>query len=243
MRAPLFLLVALASIAIACTVTLPFDELTDGTPRPIAHYAFEEGSGLTPRDGVGANHAVFGDEFGNLPRWTREGRRGGAVDFAREDGWLEAPTLADANFPLRATYAAWVRFPALDDDDSDLLEVDDDTETEERTPIYLGVANSGVYLTFHEGPTNAGEERTLVAPPIAVGNWTFIAAGWDIPAKKAFIYVRPEGEAARPLVTGDLPPAFAIRAGYLIFMAGGGRLDEVKIFDLPLVANQLDTVE
>jgi hypothetical protein len=236
-------MLVLAALVAGCTVTLPFDELTDGAPRPIGHYSFEEGSGLSARDAVGSNNLIFGDENGKLPQWTREGKRGGGLEFASDDGWLEAPTLAEAKFPQRATYTAWVRFPALGDEESDLLEVDDDTDTEERTPIYLGAAKDGVFLTFHEGPTNAGDERIISAPPIAAGAWAFIAAGWDIPAKQAFLYVRPEGEPAKPLVTGELPPAFTIRAGYLIFMAGGGRLDEVRIFDRPLVVNQLDTLE
>jgi hypothetical protein len=237
-------LFVVAVVASACTATLPFDELSDGIPHPIAQYSFEEGAGVAAQDSVGSNHAALMEDQGVLPTWTREGKRGSALEFAASDGWVEAATLSHEKLPRRATFAAWIRFPAFDANAGDILEITEDTDADEETPIWLSVDANGIYLTMHVGPDdNPGEERELVGPPIAAGAWTFVAATWDLDANQATLYVRPEGSPARPLVTGDFPPGFRVRSGLFQFEASGGRLDEVRVFDRVLGPHQLDSLE
>ncbi len=231
---------ALVSVACAgCVATLPFDELSVGLPRPVAHYTLDDGAGFVAKDSAGPHQGLLDDYAGGVPTWTRDGRRGGGLDFPAADGWVAVPTLSGAAFPSRATFSAWVRLRAFPADGADVLEVDDDARSDDRTPIQLSLDAEGVFLVF----LGDGEERLLVARPIPLGTWTLIAAGWDIAARTSFLYVRPDGAEAFPLAAGELPPRFGAGSASLLFLAAGGTLDDVRIFDRPLGRNELSALD
>lgn len=229
----------LAVLVEGCLATLPFDELSVGLPAPVAHYRLDDGAGLVAKDSVGPHQGLLDDLDGGAPIWTRDGRRGGGLDFPAEDGWVVVPSLSGAAFPARATFSAWVRLRAYPPEGADLLEIDDDAKEEEQAPIHLSLAPEGVFLVVR----GAVEERVLAARPIPLGTWTLVAAGWDIAARTMFLYVRPDGGDAFPLSNGELPPAFAAGSAGFVFLASGGTLDDVRIWDRLLVSNELRALD
>ena len=64
------------------------DDLTRGPP-PMSHYRLEETNGLSVKDSVGPNAAIVESAADNvIPSRTKDGQRGGGLDFLPDDGWI-----------------------------------------------------------------------------------------------------------------------------------------------------------
>jgi hypothetical protein len=220
-----------------CVATLPFGDLTGGIERPVASYALDDGTGITVNEASGKHPGQIDQDDGKYaPKWTAAGRRGGAVEFAYEDGWIYVPSLSLADFPRRATYTAWVKFKTFGNDSADALSIDEENgdpeHDEDDTVISIFFDARGVHAHLQ---ILENEQREVSAPPVPLDRWTFIALTWDLPANKATFYVRMENE---PLSGGhfyetDLPPRFEIRRPLFNFQANGGTLDDVRIWREP----------
>lgn len=220
-----------------CVATLPFDELTGGAPKAAAHYGFEEGSGTVASDGSGRHPALLEGEEA-FPQWTQAGKRGGALDFPPDDGWLFIPSLSESSFPPRATLAVWVRVRSLSEtEETDVFGIEEDDDV----PL-LSVWLTSRAVVF-ERFSPSGDRRESITPPIEPGAWALVVAGWDVPANRALLYVRVDGRAAYPTQTGELPPDFAPKSPYLVAAAANGTLDELRFYDRLLSDSELSSLD
>lgn len=224
----------------ACTQTLPFDSLTGGVPKggpaPTATWHFEEGSGDEVGDARGALGGVI--EGKTKPTWTKEGKRGGALEFTT-DGSIAIHGLSDASFPRRGTLAQWVRIAVIG--------------AEDEVPIFFALNKDGtqpldVYVTsvgvfFERVGASDTDTRLTVAAPVVVGTWTLVVATWDADAGTASLFVRPEGAAAPVPVNGDFPPSFAFGSPTFTLSARRGTLDEVRFWNRALSPAEIDALD
>lgn len=228
----------------SCIFTLPFDELSGGTPNPIAHFKFDETSGFTAADAVSGTQGLIDGEQDVPTKWIPDGKVGGALDFPTEDGFILIPNLSHEKFPKRATITVWVKAHAfIPNDVADIFDADEDDPTilpdMEFTPFALYLGEAGV---FWERVSKKGGERVSSTPKIDVNIWTFIAVGWDLAERRSILYVRPENKAAFPLQAGDLPPEFALNSPYFYLSFAQGALDEARVFDRVLTENELNAL-
>ncbi len=226
-----------ACAGVSCVATLPFDELTGGAPKATSHYGFEEGSGAVAGDGSGRHPALLEGQDA-FPQWTQAGKRGGALDFPPDDGWLFIPSLSQSSFPPRATLAVWVHVRSLSEtEETDLFAIEEDDDV----PL-LSVALTSRAVVF-ERFSPSGDRRESSTPPIEPGTWALVVAGWDVPANRTLLYVRIDGRAAYPAQTGELPPGFAPKSPYLVVAAANGTLDELRFHDRLLSEIELASLD
>ncbi|MCW5831874.1 MAG: hypothetical protein KIS78_05410 [Labilithrix sp.] len=228
----------LAGCALAgCVLTLPFDELTGGGPRPTSYYPLDETAGATVPDVVGPNPGVLEADGDELPAWTTAGKRGGAVDFP-DDGWIEVPNLSEAKFPARGTIAFWVKLRARAGSDVTALFLA--IEPDDVAPLGVYVAPGGVYF---EREGRGGDKRESHSEGAPLDTWLLVAAGWDVDADETVLLVRPEGRAPFPIQRGGFPSGFALEAPTVILSAAMGTLDEVRYYDRLLTDEELKVLD
>lgn len=243
-----------SAVAIAlggCTLTLPFDRLTEGhgadgghaaggdggAPVLLAHYSFEEGAGTSARDRVGQHQGLLEDYAGKPPRWTPNGKVGGGIEFDLDDGWIYLPTLEGPRFPRRGTIAAWVRIATYGPEGNSVFDIEEDTEIEEyETPIEVYLERAGV---TYRAQARGGPVEFLTAPAVPLNTWALVAAGWDLATREAVLFVRVDLRDPDPPRRGTLPDDFAIAYPSIILTASGGTLDEVRIWDGLLSEDEL----
>ena len=231
-------LCGLLLLALGCTLTLPFDEITGGParggPPPTAHWRFDQDTGAVIRESNGRLDGAFGDEGSG--RWTANGRRGGGMDFPFESS-VEIPGLADARFPLRATVALWARVTKVDGDGTYLFYAGNGED--ESAEMTVAVESSGVLFE-----RTAGDVRYSSSPPVPANAWVLVVVGWDIPANKTALLVREDGKEPSAVVRGDLPPGFALDEPAFVFLASpDGTLDDVRYWDRLLTDDELRALD
>jgi hypothetical protein len=241
----IFLMGLALSLLSSCIFTLPFDELSGGAPKPIAYFKLDEKSGFSAIDSVkGTQGLIDGEDLEEPTKWIPDGKRGGALDFPTEDGYVFFPDLSHEKFPRVATVSVWVKVHSyLPNDVSYIFNADEDDPTilpdKEFTPFELYVGESGV---FYERVSKVGGERISTAPKLELNVWTFVAVGWSLPEKRAFLYVRGENKPAAPFQTGDLPPEFVLNSPYFYLSFAQGAIDEAQVFDRLLTEKELNAL-
>jgi hypothetical protein len=244
-RLTLLTLMGLILSLSSCIFTLPFDKLSGGTPTPVAYFKFDETSGFAAADSITGTQALIdGEQLDEPTKWIPDGKRGGALDFPTEDGYLFLNNFSHEKFPKAATVSVWVKVRSyVPNEFSYVFNADEDDPTilpeMEFTPFELYLGESGV---FYERVSKRGGERISMTPKLEVNLWTFIAVGWDIPQRRAFLYVRGEKKPPYPLQTGDMPPEFVLNSPYFYLSFAHGAIDEARIFDRLLTENELNAL-
>ena len=206
------------------------------TPRaagqaPVAAYSFDEGTGAAVSDTSGrGNHGTT-----TSTTWGA-GRFGGALSFNGTSSWVTVPDSASLDLTNRITLEAWVN-PAV-------------LSGAWRTVIFKQTNNGMAYALYAANAANrplgqvqiGGEQNAIGPSALPLNTWTHLAATYDGAAVRLFVNGT---QVASKTQTGNA----AVSTGVL--RIGGnsiwtnerfnGRIDEVRIYDRPLTAAEIQT--
>lgn len=211
----------------------------------VAYWAFDEKEGDDASDssGNGHNGKLIGD-----PQWTDDGYLGGALEFDQSADEVNVPYHKDLN-PESFTICAWVNL------DSDGIGYSTIVSTRYEFPtrgyiLYAGLSfyGSGNIWQFWtgDGRTGAGLGWNIVeGPPFSTGNWEHLAGVYANGMQKFYLNGILVGE-----ISGVLHPNLSEE---LLIGAGAneteshayffkGKIDEVKLYNRPLNADEITTV-
>jgi hypothetical protein len=212
---------ALSTTTSACDPTPPV--------APLAAYTFDEGQGTTATDASG--HGRTGTIVGGS--WTQNGRMGGALSLNGVGDRVDLPALGTF-YKTGFTYEAWVKKASSK---SDAALMGSWVSTQNGGPMIWADHLAGRYrLTLGKA---ALDDYLDSGHPPAVGQWEHIAATYD--GAVARFYVDGTQVASRPF-TGNMGDSNTWRIGAYGSTPGGffdGIVDEVRIYDVPLSAAQI----
>ncbi len=88
-----------------------FDELAitvyeDSFTGLVAHWNFDEGSGIAVADSVGSNNGTI---FGSTTQWLTAGQKGGALNFGSRTACVKVPTSSAIELTGAMTVAIWMK--------------------------------------------------------------------------------------------------------------------------------------
>lgn len=250
MRGPLharvFAFAAIVAIALlpSCTLTLPFDELTDrtGGPLPKLHFKLDETTGDTAVDALGSKTlaSVIDEREGAPQDWWVPARRGNGLS-CRDLRVLGIEALSSSSFPQRATFAFWTKIsePPAQNDANDLLLVS------EVDTVPMAVYETLTSISFDRS-TGEEDDEVVKSSKVAIPGldvWILVVVGWDIGAGQTLLYRRVDGQPESQLQRGDFPPGFTITNPFLELQAANGILDDVKFWDRLLTAEELEELD
>jgi hypothetical protein len=216
---------ALSEAAISRDMTIPVD---NGL---VAAYSFDEGTGTVLGDASGhGNHGTI-----DGATWTNEGRFGGALAF---DGVDDAVAVSDAStldLTTSFTLEAWVYPTALSGWRTVVLkEVD-------QGLAYSLYANDNVPRPAGYAKVAGVDQAAVGAASLALNTWTHLAATYDDRVLRLFV---------NGLEVGNLPLTGAAAVSDRPLRIGGnniwgeyfeGSIDEVRIYNRPLSAQEIQT--
>jgi glucose/arabinose dehydrogenase/PKD repeat protein len=196
----------------------------------VAAYGFNEGSGASAADATGNGHAASVSAT-----WTTQGKYGNALQF---NGLNETVTVADSaalDLTTSMTLSAWV-FPT--------------TTTGIRDIIIKEGANVDIYNLYARNWRGLPESNVLVggtnrtaeaASGLPANVWTHVTGTYDGTAVRLFI----NGVlAATTPVTGPISTStgpLRIGGNQLWGEHFQGRIDEVRVYNRALAANEIQT--
>ena len=209
--------------------TTPAD--CDPTPpvAPVAAYTFDEGQGTSATDASGHGHT--GTIVGGS--WTQSGRMGGALSLNGTADRVDLPALGTF-YKAGFTYEAWVKKASAK---SDAALMGSWVSGQNGGPMIWVDHVAGRYrLTL--GKASIDDYLDSGHPP-AAGQWEHIAATYD--GAVARFFVDGVQVASRPF-TGNMGDSNTWRIGAYGTPPGGffdGLVDEVRIYDVPLSAAEI----
>jgi concanavalin A-like lectin/glucanase superfamily protein/Big-like domain-containing protein len=193
----------------------------------VAAYDLGEGSGSTAADSSGRGHTA---SLTNAA-WTSEGRLGGAISIDGSTGWVGTPSTPALQLTSRMTVAAWVRPTALG---------------AWRTAIMKETANGLSYALYaSDGVGTAAYVNLgagdigLAGPAIPMNTWTYLAVTFD--GQCLSLFINGAEVSSRPAAGNLVVSTGALRIGGNAVWGEhfAGEIDEVRIYDRPLTAAEI----
>ena len=204
----------------------------------IAHYTFDEGSGMAVGDSSGQNRA--GVNMGGT--WITDGRFLGAMRF---DGFS---TVMVTNFPFvnemtGFSVSYWIRTPSFDaGPEAGILGTILSTEIYHVGGWELNLdetSSTGVHTSYWD--TDAGAYTGTACACVIPGVWTHVASVFDPVAGTLSLYVNgtltSSVAAQQPIAPGTTQLLMGHWFGPFRFLVGD--LDDVAIYNRPLSAAEV----
>ena len=221
-------LIAIALVTFVLALSAP---AALASPRPIAAYSFDEGSGTTLTDSAG-------DHDGTITgaAWTA-GRYGSALDFDGTDDLVSIADHADLDLTDSFTIEAWVRPDALGNWSSPISKAS-------WTGGLSGYSLAADYRGFPTGivlnaGASAGAADTSALP--TDGTWKHLAFTSDGTTLKLYI----DGQlAGSQTAIAAAPTAADLQIGHSQVSTGkyfDGAIDEVRLYDQALDQSQVQS--
>jgi len=237
-----------------------YAEQTRNNPNPIGpgslcdeslvgYWAFDDESGNTAMDSSG--HENHGTLMPHSPVWTSEGISSGALAFDGVDDFVEIPDAPSLDITDEITLMAWV-YP--ENWDEDAWPVPDKT-TENAIITKAGDAEWGVWNLHYKTTSNGfrfeisldGTSINIfeTTPSTELHTWYHIAGVYDGSEIKLYV----NGELSNSIAaTGSIDTnnqpvrigkQFWFNNGYDIYSLWDGKMDEVKIYNRSLSADEI----
>jgi len=197
-----------------------------GIPAPVASYGFEEGTGSEAGDVSGNGlHGTLEGATG----WTPDGRHGGAVSFGGDGDQITVPDADALDLTTGMTLSAWVYATQAPSSWSAVMQ--------KGLDAYFLHAGSSRGTTA-AGVTTSSTRVVYGVNPIALNTWTHLALTFD--GSRLRLY-RDGVEVGTKSASGSLE----VTTSALVIGNNGydeefiGRLDEVRVYDVPLSASEI----
>jgi hypothetical protein len=220
-----WVLAGLMAGALSTASALEIDDL-------VLYAPMDEGAGNTVAD-ISPTGAV-GDLLGDAA-WTPDGVLGGAIEFGG-DGAVEFAENAALNLTDELTMVAWI-MPNAAPGDSNLFGRRNAANAGGYTMQWT--ANK-VEVWIHFGGWTGTRGMQLQVPE--VGEWHFVAAGYD--GSDVFQYVDGEldAEVAGAGAVDEMPEVFRIGQAQTGLESMPGIIDEVAVYSRALTADELEDI-
>ncbi|MGI5817595.1 MAG: LamG domain-containing protein [Armatimonadota bacterium] len=213
-------------------------------PEPIAHWPMEQiGEGGVVADASGNGHeaTAHGTE-GSVPE-PIPGVVGNALRFDRDrEQYLQVGEAGELTAPEQMTVMAWIR-PAQRSGAHEIISNKGDRSGDPPWPGWR-LRYFWARLVFQLG-TADGEEPQLSTEnwSIEPGFWHHVAVSWDGERLRAYINcdLAAEAEVTGPIMATTRPIVIGNYVGRKNAYAFDGALDELKVFDRALTADEIFT--
>lgn len=201
---------------------------------PVAVFAFDEGDGRRALDAsVHQRHAVV-----RRVVWV-PGKHGTAISFADPEAAVRVPRRPWLNLGSQLTLEAWI-FPTVADEQSRIIIAKNDEYL-----LRMDKLSEGGRLSFfvHVGsPAVTWEPRVSSPAPPPLHRWTHVVATWD--GARLRLYLNGELQAETERTGSPNPNPYPVMIGNFEYPSChggnfGGLLDEVRIYDRALSAEQV----
>jgi len=195
-----------------------------GGPRPVAAYAFNEGTGSSATDasGTGNTGSITG------ATWTAAGRYGGALSFNGSTALVTIPDAPSLHVTTALTVEAWVNPSTATGFWEDVIYKGDDT-------FYLEAASGAEPVV---GGTWANENLTGPAP-LVMHTWTHLAATYDGATIRLYVNGTLVGSAAQTGAMATSTHPLQIGGDSLYGQYFAGLIDDVRVYTVALTAAQI----
>jgi len=198
----------------------------------VAAWGFEEGGGPTASDATGHGHD---GTLGGGVAWTILGRFGNALAFDGVDDVVVVPDADALDFSTGFTLTAWVNL--------DQIETGWTAVVHKEPDAYLMDVSSPLGTPGGAATLDGTCCAIVYAPqPLPAQTWLHLAVTYDGSSLSYFVDGAPVASvAASGLVTATTG---ALRIGNSTYSGEGfkGRIDEVRVYDRPLDANEIQYV-
>jgi hypothetical protein len=203
---------------------------SSGLPRPVAAYAFDEGSGSVVSDtsGEGNHGTIVG------ATWTSQGRFGGALIFDGVDDWVSISEASALHLTTNLTLSAWIYPTAPRPGLRTVMSTEHGSyhihASSELNRPFIGIDVDGTYHDLY------GERR------LPAHTWTHLASTYD--GNTLRLYQNGVEVASRSLSGPAQGPVtwLAIGGNSLGREFFQGRIDEVRIYNGALTASEIQAV-
>jgi len=206
--------------------------ISDASAELVAHWKLDEGSGTTAVDATGNGHD--GELIGN-PEWVT-GYFGGGLKFAGSPDKVDVPNSAELNPENEFTVSVWAYLdPGGSGHRSPITSRDD--YPQRGYIIYCTPENTWQFWTGN----SAGGWDSAGSPPVALGEWTHVAATYSNGEKKLYVNGELAGESS---ATMPLNTAQVLRIGAGATEGNGnyffvGTIDDVRLYNHVLTEDDI----
>ncbi len=205
--------------------------LYDYAPGPVAHWSFDEGSGLSAADKSGNGNTGTLASAPATPAWSA-GKYGKGLNFDGVDDYVEKSNPgADVSGPI--TTEAWVKLVP----GNDIQTIISRGDRGGGTGYYLGIRSSGVIYLYLNGVKQSYVSSSIT---FTDGVWHHIAATWNNPTFTYYVDGKVAGtDSASGTIT--YPDTPYLRLGYRTdsFYPLKGYLDDVRIYNYARTQKQI----
>ena len=203
----------------------------------VGAWGFNEGQGTTTTDASGSgNHGTLS---GAGVTWTASGKNGAAaLSFNGSSGNVTVPNASSLNLNSSYTLEAWVKPTALSSYQTILIK-----EATSGCGYWLQTAGTAVSSGFKNGGCR---EHTSNSPPLAVNQWSHLAAVFDDAANTYTLYINGTAVSTQSETTAPVPNTQALVFGQSGCSSCGferwrGLIDDVRIYNKARTATEVQT--
>src|SRR6185295_7865269 len=196
-----------------------------GGPRPVAAYAFDEGTGSSATDasGTGNTGSITG------ATWTTAGKYGGALSFNGTTALVTIPDAPALHVTTALTVEAWVNPSAATGFWEDIIYKGNDT-------FYLDASGGAEPVV---GGTWASSENLTGPAPLVMRTWTHLAATYDGATIRLYVNGTLVRSAAQTGAFAASTYPLQIGGDSLYGQYFAGLIDEVRVYTVALTAAQI----
>ena len=198
---------------------------------PIAHWKFDEGTGLLANDASGNGHI---GTLKNGATWSTLGKIGGALSLDGINDFVTVPHKADLALKGPLTIAMWIKPTTISNGADDFLSKTDANVM--HFSVGVGSSSKNVQMTYAD---TFGGTRTLRSQPkvLAPGTWTHIAFRYDMQSMKLFVNGKLQDRA---VISDDLKTNLKeLFIGRYSTKYFHGLIDDLRIYNRELTDAEL----
>ncbi|MCK4751802.1 MAG: hypothetical protein KAS75_00035 [Planctomycetes bacterium] len=224
----------LSTLALLLTITA---SASAALPNPVAHWAFDEGTGNIAYDSVGTNDgALIGD-----PTWTT-GQIDGALDFDGSSSHVIVPDSDSISVGNQSyTISAWIYPDSITSAKTIVSKVKDGADKEYLFRILDGE------LTLDMETNSNNQDATTTTTPVTVGSWQHVVVTFNSSTMTPTFYYNGQPQTSTNEI--DTLPDQSNDDLYIGMLGGtyqsalfDGKIDDVRIYDKALSAGEVETI-
>lgn len=211
----------------------------------VAHWKFDETTGLLAVDSAGDNDATIGEAYplGTIPVWEPSGGMdGGSLNMDGDGDQVVVPDHASLDL-TSFTLSTWAKFDMLGNYSIFNKTSDDASYAPSSYYFFYDAYDEALYCGFHDGT----DWRTVGASGFypALGVWHRLSCTFDNTTKSMKIYVNAQEMGSGTLNYTPMPDNYPLQIGVDLntwCCTFGGSLDDVRIYNRALTPTEISSL-